>query len=100
MYWFPLFYKIFTGFVVKVCQLDVLSKKLPSHDRLTTNEGVEPTHATRIKIVGLSAIILFFLSKKLPSHDRLTTDKGVEPLTANKNLNYSEPLQAHRDRFI
>ncbi|ARU14368.1 hypothetical protein PQF04_gp45 [Streptococcus phage P7954] len=48
MYWFPLFYKIFTGFVVKVCQLDVLSKKLPSHDRLTTNEGFEPTHATRI----------------------------------------------------
>ncbi len=94
MYWFPLFYKIFTGFVVKVCQLDVLSKKLPSHDRLTTNEGVEPTHATRItpyhlpKIVGLSAIILFFLSKKLPSHDRLTTDKGVEPLTANKNKEF------------
>ncbi|ARU14279.1 hypothetical protein PQF02_gp47 [Streptococcus phage P7952] len=43
-----LFSIIFTGFVVKVCQLDVLSKKLPSHDRLTTNEGFEPTHATRI----------------------------------------------------
>ncbi|ARU13800.1 hypothetical protein P7571_48 [Streptococcus phage P7571] len=40
------------------------------------------------KIVGLSAIILFFLSKKLPSHDRLTTDKGVEPLTANKNKEF------------
>ncbi|ARU14691.1 hypothetical protein PP247_gp46 [Streptococcus phage P9854] len=26
MYWLPRFY-IFTGFVVKVCQLDVLSKK-------------------------------------------------------------------------
>ena len=47
MYWFPLFYKIFTGFVVKVCQLDVLSKKLPSHDRLTTDKGVEPLTANK-----------------------------------------------------
>ena len=50
MYWLPRFFKIFTGFVVKVCQLDVLSKKLPSHDRLTANEGVEPSNATRIKM--------------------------------------------------
>jgi hypothetical protein len=49
MYWFPLFYKIFTGFVVKVCQLDVLSKKLPSHDRLTTDKGVEPLTANKNK---------------------------------------------------
>ncbi|MCT2902523.1 hypothetical protein EFM47_02000 [Streptococcus thermophilus] len=47
--WIPRFYKIFTGFGVKVCQLDVCRKKLPSHDRLTASEGVEPSQATRIK---------------------------------------------------
>ena len=79
MYWFPLFYKIFTGFVVKVCQLDVLSKKLPSHDRLTTNEGFEPTHATRIKNLNYS--------------------DSYAVITSKLNVIF-EPLQAHRDRFI
>ena len=49
MYWFPRFYKIFTGFVHRSVS-DEMSKKLPSHDRLTASEGVEPSKATRIKM--------------------------------------------------
>ncbi|AZF92777.1 hypothetical protein CHPC933_0037 [Streptococcus phage CHPC933] len=36
-------------FLASVCQRCGVEKKLPSHDRLTASEGVEPSNATRIK---------------------------------------------------
>ncbi|AYP29407.1 hypothetical protein SW10_038 [Streptococcus phage SW10] len=57
MYWFPRFYKIFTGFVHRSVS-DAVSKKLPSHDRLTASEGVEPSNATRIKMLNRKLTLL------------------------------------------
>ncbi|AZF92035.1 hypothetical protein CHPC1148_0048 [Streptococcus phage CHPC1148] len=52
--WIPLFYKIFTGFVYRSVSDTSVEKKLPSHDRLTASEGVEPSNATRIKNLNYS----------------------------------------------
>lgn len=49
MYWFPRFYKIFTGFVYRSVSDTSVEKKLPSHDRLTTDKGVEPLTANKNK---------------------------------------------------
>ncbi|AZF90701.1 hypothetical protein PP212_gp47 [Streptococcus phage CHPC875] len=49
MYWILISIKYLLGFVHRSVS-DAVSKKLPSHDRLTASEGVEPSNATRIKM--------------------------------------------------
>ncbi|ARU13203.1 hypothetical protein P0095_54 [Streptococcus phage P0095] len=49
MYWILISIKYLLGLCIGLSAIRV-SKKLPSHDRLTTNEGFEPSNATRIKM--------------------------------------------------
>ncbi|ARU13528.1 hypothetical protein PP233_gp43 [Streptococcus phage P7132] len=52
MYWILLFIKYLLGLCIGLSAMRV-SKKLPSHDRLTASEGVEPSQATRIKMFNI-----------------------------------------------
>ncbi|AXF53614.1 hypothetical protein [Streptococcus phage 107] len=44
--------KYLLGLCIGLSAIQV-SKKLPSHDRLTASEGVEPSNATRIKMFNI-----------------------------------------------
>ncbi|AMQ65743.1 hypothetical protein BI000_gp49 [Streptococcus phage 9871] len=49
MYWILLFIKYLLGLCIGLSAMRVSKKKLPSHDRLTTDKGVEPLTANKNK---------------------------------------------------
>ncbi|ARU14183.1 hypothetical protein P7633_45 [Streptococcus phage P7633] len=57
MYWILISIKYLLGLCIGLSAIRV-SKKLPSHDRLTASEGVEPSSATRIKMLNRKFTLL------------------------------------------